>query len=42
MAKNRGTPPTIHDELRRNLERLKLRAMLEHLDEALEQATTLE
>ncbi|MCP3960747.1 MAG: ATP-binding protein, partial [bacterium] len=42
MTKKRDIPPTVLDELRRNLERLKLRAMLEYLDEALEQATTLE
>jgi DNA replication protein DnaC len=42
MAKDRDLPPTDLDELRRNLERLKLHAMLDHLDEALEQATTLE
>ncbi len=42
MTKKRDIPPTVLDELRRNLERLKLYAMLEHLDEALEQATTLE
>jgi len=35
-------PPTVVDDLRRNLERLKLKAMLEHLDEALEAANTLE
>lgn len=42
MPKKRDIPPSVLDELRRNLERLKLRAMLESLDEALEQATTLE
>jgi len=42
MAKSKDLPPTTLDELRRNLERLKLLAMLEHLDEALEQASSLE
>lgn len=42
MAKSRDVPPNQLDELRRNLERLKLRAMLAHLDQALEEATTLE
>lgn len=42
MTRSRDIPPTTLDELRRDLERLKLKAMLEHLDEALEQATTLE
>jgi DNA replication protein DnaC len=42
MAKNKDLPPTTLDELRRNLERLRLSAMLEHLDEALEQASSLE
>ncbi len=40
--KSRDIPPTVLDELRRNLERLGLKAMLQHLDEALEQAATLE
>ena len=42
MSKRKDIPPTVLDDLRRNLERLKLRALLEHLDEALEQAVTLE
>ena len=42
MAKSRDVPPNQLDELRRNLDRLKLRAMLAHLDQALEDATTLE
>ncbi len=42
MAKSKDLPPTTLDELRRNLERLKLLAMLEHLEEALEQASSLE
>jgi DNA replication protein DnaC len=42
MAKNKDVGPNQLDELRRNLERLKLRAMLEFLDQALEQAATLE
>jgi DNA replication protein DnaC len=42
MTRSKDVAPTILDELRRNLERLKLRAMQEHLDEALEQANTLE
>jgi DNA replication protein DnaC len=42
MAKSRDLPPTTLDELRRNLERLRLLAMLEHLDEAVEQASHLE
>ena len=39
---NRTASPSVLDELRRNLERLKLRAMVAHLDEALEQAALLE
>lgn len=42
MPKAKDIPPTTLDELRRNLERLKLRAMLASLDQALEQAATLE
>ena len=42
MSKGRNIQPTVLDELRRNLERLGLKAMLRHLDEALEQAATLE
>jgi DNA replication protein DnaC len=42
MARSKDLPPSTLDELKRNLERLKLRAMLEHLDEALEQASSLE
>jgi DNA replication protein DnaC len=42
MAKSKELPPTTLDELRRNLERLRLFAMLEHLDEAVEQASSLE
>lgn len=42
MARSKDVPPNQLDELRRNLERLKLRAMLGHLDQALEDATTLE
>ena len=42
MGKRRDVPPTILDDLRKNLERLKLKTILEHLDEALEQAATLE
>ena len=42
MGRNKDIPPTVMDELRRNLERLKLKAMLEHLDDALETANTLE
>jgi len=42
MKKSKDIPPTTLDELRRNLERLKLGAMLEALDEALEQAQTLQ
>lgn len=42
MATSRGIPPTTLDELRRNLERLKLFAMLQNLDNALEQAQTLQ
>jgi DNA replication protein DnaC len=42
MAKSKDLPPTTLDELRRNLERLKLFAMLEHLEQALEQASSLE
>lgn len=42
MKKTKDIPPTTLDELRRNLERLKLGAMLEGLDEALEQAQILQ
>jgi DNA replication protein DnaC len=42
MAKSSQIGPSQLDELRRNLQRLKLRAMLEHLDQALEDAATLE
>lgn len=42
MARHKDKPPNTLDELRRNLERLKLHAMLEALDEALEQAQTLQ
>lgn len=42
MSRSREIPPTTLDELRRNLARLKLLAMLEALDEALEQAQTLQ
>lgn len=42
MPTQRKIPPTALDELRRNLERLKLRAMLAALDESLEQAQTLQ
>lgn len=42
MRTSRKLPPTALDELRRNLEQLKLQAMLEALDESLEQAQTLQ
>lgn len=42
MAKSKELPPTTLDELRRNLEKLRLFAMLEQLDEAVEQASSLE
>jgi DNA replication protein DnaC len=42
MPRNRDIPPTTLDELRRDLERLKLHAMLAALDEALEQTQTLQ
>jgi DNA replication protein DnaC len=42
MRKDKNLPPTVLDELRRNLERLKLRAMLAALDDALDQAATLQ
>ncbi len=42
MPKSKEIPPTTLDELRRNLEMLKLTAMLETLDDALEQAQTLQ
>jgi DNA replication protein DnaC len=42
MPTQRKSPPTTIDELRRNLERLKLRAMLMALDGALDQAQTLQ
>jgi DNA replication protein DnaC len=42
MPRTKDLPPTTIDELRRNLERLKLHAMLAALDEALEQAQSLQ
>ena len=42
MTKSRDIPPTLPDELRRNLAALRLNAMAAHLDDALERATTLE
>jgi DNA replication protein DnaC len=42
MSKNKELPPTTLDELKRNLERLKLLAILQHLDEAIDQANSLE
>ena len=42
MGKNRILPPSTLDELKQNLERLRLFAILEHLDEAIEQASALE
>ena len=42
MKRSKDIPPTTLDELRRNLELLKLGAMLERLDDALEQAQTLQ
>lgn len=42
MTKGKDIPPNVLDELRRNLQRLKLTAVLEHLDRALEQAAMLE
>ncbi len=41
MAKDKTMPPTTLDELRANLEGLKLRAMLDALDDAVEAANTL-
>jgi DNA replication protein DnaC len=42
MAKSKDLPPTTLDELKRNLERLRLFAMLEHLEAALDEASSLE
>jgi DNA replication protein DnaC len=42
MGKNKDLPPTTLDELKRNLERLRLFAMLEHLEQAIDQANSLE
>jgi len=42
MAKSRDLPPSTLDELKRNLERLKLLAILAYLDQAVEQASSLE
>ena len=42
MTRRSELPPTVMDELRRNLKRLKMEAILRHLDEALEQANTSE
>ncbi len=42
MRKSKEVPPTTLDELCKNLEKLKLRTMIEHLNDALEQAATLE
>lgn len=41
MPKAKDLPPTTLDELRANLEMLKLRAMLSHLDTALDEASAL-
>lgn len=41
MASSKTLPPTTLDELRQNLETLKLRAMLEALDDAVEEASAL-
>lgn len=40
--RTKNVPPSALEELRRNLERLKLHEMARHLDEALEHATRLE
>jgi len=40
MTRRKDRPPTTLDELRRNLERLKLYAILQSLDEALDRAQT--
>lgn len=40
--RTKGVPPSALEELRRNLERLKLHEMARHLDHALEQASRLE
>lgn len=42
MATSRDIPPSLPEELRRNLRTLRLSAMVEHLDGALERAATLE
>lgn len=42
MAKDKTRPPTTLDELRANLEALKLHAMLDALDGAVEEANTLQ
>jgi len=42
MTRRSDIPPTVMDELKRNLERLKLKAMLLHLEAALEEATASE
>ncbi|MBM3271145.1 MAG: IS21-like element helper ATPase IstB [Candidatus Sericytochromatia bacterium] len=42
MAKDRTVPPTTLDELKKNLENLKLRTMLANLDTAIEEANTLQ
>jgi hypothetical protein len=42
MARDRDIPPTTLDELRRDLARLKMHAIAGALDEALDQAATLE
>jgi len=42
MSKKRIPPDSTLDELKRNLEVLRLFAVIEHLDEAIEQASSLE
>ena len=42
MTRSKNLPPSPLDELRRDIERLKLTAMLSALDEALDQAQTLQ
>ena len=42
MPTPRKIPPTALDELRRNLDHIKLHAMLAGLDESLEQAQSLQ
>jgi hypothetical protein len=42
MTEKRGLQDSVLDELKRNLEILRLLAIIDHLDDAIEQASSLE